>query len=210
MTQGAAACAAATRAARRPVAALAVLALCAWPCPVAAQPAAARHDAVPTVSLLGAVAVTSPLLTDGNGTRVRLALAPVVGARLRFAGRGSLEPAVTARLGRAGVRLRAGEARWSAGRVLQADLLAGAGWRLHPLVTARAAIGVTWLRGPHDVAPFDASRHPRPTVQAGVSLRRRERARTALEVDAQAFRLAPDPGRAGGVLRVLVGLSRVL
>lgn len=173
---------------------------------------AAPLQGEPSVHLLGAVAITSPLLADGNGTRVRLAPAPVVGARVLLGSwrGGAVRPMLTLRAGASGVRLRAGDAHWSAGHALQTELFAGAAWRVHPRAAVHAAVGAIWLLGPHDVAPFRGNRAPRPAADAGFTLRWSARSRTSLEAGAQAFRLTPEPGRAGGVLRVLLGVSHAL
>ncbi|HEX6630644.1 MAG TPA: hypothetical protein VF048_06115 [Gemmatimonadaceae bacterium] len=206
-------------AAARP--ALAALALLALPGALRAQDAVAqdavvRHSTGPSqptarLTVLGMLALASPLLTDGNGTRVRLAPAPLAGLRLTTGAVGGVvRPTATLRIGTSAVRLHAGAARWSAGQALQAELLAGAEWRPHPRATVRGTVGAVWIPGPRDVAPFAASRAPYPAAELGVTLRRRARSRTALELAAQGLRVSPRPGSAGGVLRVLLGLSHAL
>jgi len=157
------------------------------------------------------VAATSPLLRDGNGTEVRLRAQPFVALRAAVA-RGRphrLAPLAAARLGAAPVRLRAPGAAWSGGSAWQADL--GGGGELQPAawLRVRALVGVSWLRGPRDVDPFAGARSLRPTLEGGVTLLR-PGARLGLDVAAQGYRLAPRGGSAGGVARLLVGVSHAL
>ena len=175
---------------------------------VAASTAGAQRPA--WVGAAG-VAATSPLLRDGNGTDVHLGAQPFVALRVGTA-RGRPHrpvPLVAARLGAAPVRLRAPGAAWNGGTAWQADLAAGGELRPAAWLRVRALVGVSWLRGPDDVDPLAGARTPRPTIEGGATLAR-PGARLGLDVAVQGYRLAPRGGSAGGVARLLVGVSHPL
>jgi hypothetical protein len=192
----------------RAVATIVVAATVVAAIPLAARPADAQRPA--WVGAAG-VAATSPLLRDGNGTDVHLGAQPFVALRATQARgeRHRLAPMVAARLGAAPVRLRAPGAAWSGGAAWQADLAAGGDVRPAAWVRVRALVGVSWLRGPRDIDPFAGARGPRPTIEGGATLAR-PGARLGLDVAVQGYRLAPRGGSAGGVARLLVGVSRAL
>ncbi|HEY0971974.1 MAG TPA: hypothetical protein VGE02_13470 [Gemmatimonadales bacterium] len=161
------------------------------------------------LELEAGVAITSPLLVDGNGTRVRLSPAPLVGISLAPASwrAGRVAGGVTARISTATVRLEDDGARWSGGRAWQGELLATATLSRRVRVTPHAGAGVAWLGGDADVAVVrDVGRRPRALVEGGVELRRAAGSRTALSLVAQGYRITPAGGDAGGVLRVLLAL----
>ena len=152
------------------------------------------------------VAVVSRLLVDGNGTTVRAAPAPYVAVELA---RPTTDPArrrlvATARAAYASVRASDGAARWRLGTALHADLAVGVVQPLRRGLRARAAAGVALVGGPSRVPPF-AGRAVWPLVELGVDARVRGRLRA--DVRAQALRVAPTDGAAGGVARLLVGVA---
>ncbi len=178
--------------------------------PLALVAAAAPAPAQPSpVQLEAGVALASPLLVDGNGTRVRLSPAPFVGASLARPSWRSrvLAGGIVARLSTATVRLDDDGARWSGGRAWQGELLAVATLHQWARVEPHAGAGVTWTSGAGDVQVMrDLARRPRPFVECGVALRPAASSRTSLSLAAQGHRVAPTGGDAGGVLRVLLAV----
>ena len=170
---------------------------------VLAAPAAAQR---PRLEIGAGVALATPLLRDGNGTEVRLAAQPLLGARLASGTTtwGPVRAVVTGRVGRSTLRLRAPDARWSGGDAWQADFLAGGALAASPWLVVRGSAGLTWLSG--DVAPLGGSAGVRPVAELGATLAR-PGARIGLELAAQAIRIVPDGGDAGGVGRFLVGVT---
>ena len=172
---------------------------------LAAVAALALPAAAQELSVGAGAAVASRLLVDGNGTTVRLRPAPYVAldaARPLRGGATSL--LATARLAYAGARASAGGASWSAGGVLQADLAAGARRPVWRGVHAHAAVGATALVGPRDVRPFRGTLlSPLAEIGAAARISRAVRA----DVRVQGYRVSPDGGAAGGVLRLLVGVA---
>lgn len=168
-----------------------------------AGPAAAQR---PRFEVGAGVALVTPLLRDGNGTEVRLAAQPVLGARLASGATtwGPVRAVATGRVGRSTLRLRAPGARWSAGAAWQADFLGGGALAAAPWLALRASAGLTWLSG--DVAPLGGSAGVRPVAEFGATLAR-PGGRVGIEVAAQAIRIVPDGGDAGGVGRYLVGVT---
>jgi hypothetical protein len=188
--------------ARAPAALLAAGALAASAPALPAQAAASR------LAASGGIAIATPLLVDGNGTTVRVAPAPWLGARVAPSRlrTGRLALAAEARVGGSTLRLRAPDARWRGGTVWQGDLVLRADVALTPRVTAGAGVGVTWLAGPRDVAPLDRLRRPRAAAEAGVSVRPRGWP-LAVNVAVQGFRVRPAGGAGGGVARLLAGVT---
>ena len=168
---------------------------------VAIAPAAVAQS--PRLEVGAGVALATPLLRDGNGTEVRIGAQPVLGARLASGATtwGPVRAVVTGRVGRSTLRLRAPGARWSGGAAWQADFLGGGSLAAAPWLVVRASAGLTWLSG--DVAPLGGSAGVRPAAEVGATLAR-PGGRVGIEVAAQAIRIVPDGGDAGGVGRYLV------
>lgn len=184
---------------------------------MAAAPLAAQSDGRPRLEV--AVAYSTNLVEDANGTTVSYGIGPAIGAGYAW----TLSPALNAALG-----VRATRAGISIDYADGGSQSAGSGW----VIDARALLerefgpctaetrgcasvhggaGVTWAGGPDDVTPFSVDRGALLTGEFGAAIRVAAARPLYLTGDVQAFRLggstAGDPIRESGtVMRVLVGV----
>lgn len=184
---------------------VAVLMIAAGTVPVALPGQQARRM---TVTVMAGVGLTSPLVVDGNGTTVRLGLAPTISAQLSSADwrLGPVHGGIVARLASASLRLRDGRERWAGGRLWQSDLLATAAV---PLAGGRAKLtaggGIVRLRASRSISPLE---HTVISPAAEVTLAARaSSSQWGMAVTAQGYRLRPSVGRAGGVARLVAGVT---
>ena len=163
-----------------------------------------RGAAVPApVVVTGALTAASPLLVDGNGTRLREGIGAAISAALspdRWH-TGALRGELTARLAAAPLRLRDGAERWRGGTVWRVDLIATAGWHAGRL-SLHAGPGLGWLGA--ERVPAVGSRL-RPLLEASARLAVTERWGTSLTV--QGSHLRPAAGQAGVVGRAMIGVT---
>lgn len=173
---------------------------------VAGLAALATPAGAQSIALGAGVSVASRLLVDGNGTTVRLRPAPHVTLDLARPLHAATATSLvgTARIAWSRARASAAGSRWSAGGVFQADLSGGVRRPLSDRVRAHAALGATALVGPRDVQPFRGTLLS-PLAELGLDARMGSAVRA--DVRLQGYRVAPDAGSAGGVLRLVVGVS---
>lgn|GEM_PF-4785561 len=171
--------------------------------------APAQEIPPPARELVLGISTSTPLLADGNGTRVRSGLAPVVAAHL-VAVRGlpgDMYAGVTVRGARSSLSLRDDGERWNGGSVWQVDVMADATWRRGPF-SLTGAIGATWLRAARRVRPLEHAR-VLPTGEIGVGIRRTGSPWGA-RLGLQAYTLPVHGGQGGGVMRAIIGIAHGL
>lgn len=183
--------------------------------PASPAPAAPRF-ARPTLRALAGIAVGTPFVEDGNGTTVRPGVAPLLGVEV--ASRVGERTAVTLALrgARPGAMVdfdAAGSDDVDGGTVTTVDVVAGVEYAVHRRVTARGGLGLLYLEGPAELAPFrfnnGSSIHPLLDVGADVKLA--HDLPLALALSWQGYRYgaatAADPiEEAGVVQRLVVGV----
>jgi len=176
----------------------------------------AQADGRPRVE--AAVAYTTNLIEDENGTMVSYALAPAVGAAFAWTLSSGTNAVLGGRLSRAGVDVDFQGSSQSAGNGWVVDVRAAlerefgacsAGTR--GCTVLHAGGGALWATGPDDVAPFSTDRGAMLTGEIGIAVRVTSGMPFYLTGVAQAFRLggstASDPIRESGtVTRVLLGV----
>lgn len=164
--------------------------------------------APPWTVLVAGVSASSPLMVDGNGTRVRLAPAPTATVHVtpRRWLAGPIQAGIVARAASATIRLDDADEHWSAGRAWQMDLLAQASFQPWQRVTLAAGAGATWLRASRRPAPLQHARLS-PAAEATVVMRPYGPS-WAVVLTGQGHVVRPATGRAGGVGRLIVGVGR--
>ncbi len=167
-----------------------------------------QHTRTSNVTLMAGVGLTSPLMVDGNGTTVRVSPAATLSAQFSpdLWRAGALNGGILARLASGSLRLRDGPERWSGGRMWQGDLLATASLPLPGgLASLTAGGGLVWLRASRSIAPLEES-VVSPAAEATLTLWPSSSA-WGLAVTGQGYRLRPSVGRAGGVARLVAGVT---
>lgn len=179
--------------------------------------AGAQQDRRPRLE--GGVALASALVEDANGTTVRYAPAPMLGAALAWTLSPGLSAAIGARVTRAGVRVedaggdRSAGSGWivDAGASLERQLVGCGSEAAIGCTALRAAAGALWMGGPDDVTPFRTAGGARLQGELGAAVRIANRRPLYLTASGQAFRLggetAADPiAEPGTVVRLLLGV----
>lgn len=165
-----------------------------------------------------AVAYSTNLIEDANGTTVSFGLAPVLGAGIAWTLSQGTNAALGARVSRAGVDVDFGGGSRSAGNGWVVDIRAalerefgacgmGSRW----CTALHGGVGALWAGGPDDVAPFSTDRGAMLTGEVGLAVRVASSLPLYLTGAAQAYRLgrstAGDPIRESGtVTRILLGV----
>lgn len=166
------------------------------------------QDAAPAVTgwAIG-VAVSTPLLADGNGTRVRSGVAPMLAARMElpWPHTGRLRPVAVARGAVGALQLGDRGERWSGGTLWQGDLLVGAAWEGAPLFLI-GALGGSMLHASRRVTPLERTRVA-PAAEAALRVRIGSQPWVA-ELTVQGLRLSAPGGSPGGVARFMAGVGR--
>jgi hypothetical protein len=182
----------------------------------AAAPLCAQSDGRPRFE--AALAHTTNLVEDANGTTVSYAVAPVLGAGYAWTLSQGTNAVLGARVSRAGVNVDYTSGSQSPGSgwvmdaraVLEREIGAcSAGAR--GCASVHAGGGATWASGPDDVAPFTVDRGAMLTGEIGAAVRITAGQPLWITGAAQAFRLGGatvgDPIReTGTVMRFLVGV----
>jgi len=164
----------------------------------------------PTLRLFAGGALSTAYVRDDNGTTVRPGVALVVGveAATKVGPRTTLSVAL--RTSRAGIDVRSDGRTWDAGGAWQTDATAAVERTLVPRLALRVGLGLAWVRGPSDVAPFRFNNASpiRPAAELGATYALPVSWPLAASVAAQAYRYGAttleDPIREPGTVKRLV------
>lgn len=173
-----------------------------------AAPASAQAGAGERWEWSIGVTTSTPLLADGNGTRVRPSVAPVVGARLALMAPAAegVDAGVTIRGMAGALRIRDGKERWGGGTLWQVDVMADVTWR-PGRARVGGALGATWLRSGSGISPLERPRIA-PAGEVRMGLRPSTTSRWSGSLTLQGYRMGVPGGSTGGVMRAIVGVSR--
>ncbi|MFN2400097.1 MAG: hypothetical protein ABR543_15865 [Gemmatimonadaceae bacterium] len=165
-----------------------------------------------------AVGYSSPLVKDANGTEVRATWSPSIGAGIAWNVAPKTHLSLTLRGARPSLDLEHDGNSWSGGSATIVDVIAAAEREIWQRVALRAGLGLVWLTGPDDVAPFrgtSGSQRFHAAFDAGAVVRPAWKALATrpifLTFGIQGFRLgnatASDPvTKPGGILRFMAGV----
>lgn len=150
--------------------------------------------------------------SDG-GVEVQSRVLPFVGGGAAWTTGARTMVGLAARLSAGGLLVSNAETDWDAGSVLLGDLMGTVEWAVHPRATLHGGLGLTWVRGPSDVAPFrfnnDAPLHAGAVVGASTRLPGSRPLRAFLDVHGIRYGggTADDPIADGGtVTRYVLGV----
>lgn len=101
-----------------------------------------------------AVGYSTPLVKDANGTEVRATWSPAVGVGIAWNVASRTHVSLTLRGARPSLDLEHDGNSWSGGSATIVDVIAAAEREIGQRVALRAGLGLVWLTGPDDVAPF--------------------------------------------------------
>jgi hypothetical protein len=164
----------------------------------------------PTLRLFAGGALSTAYVRDDNGTTVRPGVAPVVGAEVATVVGPRTTLAATLRTSRASIDVSGDGRSWSGGSAWQTDATATVERTVAPRLALRGGLGLAWVRGPSDIAPFrfNNASPVRPAAELGatyaLSLSRPLRASIAAQAYRYGATTLEDPIREPGTVKRLV------
>lgn len=164
----------------------------------------------PTLRLFAGGALSTAYVRDDNGTTVRPAAAPVIGVEVASVVGPRTTLAVTLRTSRTGIDVRGDGRSWDGGSAWHTDATAAIERTLVPRLALRGGLGLAWVRGPSDVAPFrfNNSSPFRPAAELGATYTFSRSRPLGASVALQAYRYGAttlaDPIREPGTVKRLV------